>query len=74
MDRQERHEEMLRALAKKAGLMPSAQGFIGSNNLKLPFKEVFEFAEFDDKLNDEAFRNEFVSFKGKCFIVGEQSF
>ena len=57
LDRLEHEGEMLRALLKKLGLMPSSHSFIGSNDLHLPFQEISKFEDFDDKLDGETFRN-----------------
>ena len=62
LDRLEREEELLRALFKKLGLMPNPQSFIGTNDLHLPFQEIYEFDDFDNKLDGKAFRNEFVGY------------
>ena len=42
--------------------MPNPQSFIGTNDLHLPFQEIYEFDDFDNKLDGKAFRNEFVGY------------
>ena len=60
INKQDAQESLLQAIATKVGLS-SSKGFITKNNLKIPFKGIEEFIEFDTKLENDMFREEFVS-------------
>lgn len=58
---QRRQEILLRTIAESQGFSVNTTSFIEKHNLVLPLVNISELTEFDMKLNDEIFRNEFVS-------------
>ena len=72
LNRQDAQDDLLRALATKAGLIPSTKGFISNNNLELPFSDLSKFDEFNEKLHDDQFKNEFV-YLIPNYIIGKSN-
>lgn len=63
-NRLDSQEAILRTLSREKGL-PTVNSMTSDLGLNLPFNDIVEFTEFNTKLEDQKFREDFVSLNRK---------